>query len=51
MTIDEVAATLEVSISTAKRWVGSGARKVADLVAQDPDMRSFFVKPRQEGHS
>jgi len=51
MTIDEVAATLEVSVSTAKRWVGSGARKVADLVSRDPDMRSFFVKPREEGHS
>jgi RNA polymerase sigma-70 factor (ECF subfamily) len=43
MTIDEVAAALAVSISTAKRWVNRGAAKVADQVAGDPDLRSFFA--------
>ena len=51
MTIDEVAATLAVSVSTAKRWVGSGASKVADRVSRDPDLRSFFAKAREERHS
>jgi RNA polymerase sigma-70 factor, ECF subfamily len=51
MTIDEVAATLVVSVSTAKRWVGSGAKKVADRVSRDPDLRSFFASPREEGHA
>jgi len=51
MTIEEVAATLAVSVSTAKRWVGSGAGKVADRVSRDPDLRSFFAKPREEGPS
>ena len=51
MTIDEVAAALVISVSTAKRWVGSGAKKVADRVARDPDLRSFFARPREEGHS
>ena len=43
MTIDEVAAALAVSISTAKRWVNRGAAKIADEVAGDPDLRSFFA--------
>jgi RNA polymerase sigma-70 factor, ECF subfamily len=43
MTIDEVAAALTVSISTAKRWVNRGAAKVADQVAGDPDLRGFFA--------
>jgi len=51
MTIHEVAATLVVSVSTAKRWAGSGASKVADRVSRDPDLRSFFAKPREEAHS
>ena len=42
MTIDEVASALAVSISTAKRWVNRGAAKVADQVAGDPDLQSFF---------
>ncbi len=49
MTIDEVAAALSVSISTAKRWVGSGAAKVADQVSREPDLRSFFAGAREEG--
>ena len=51
MTIDEVATTLVVSVSTAKRWVGSGASKVADRVSRDPDLRSFFAGPGEEGHA
>jgi RNA polymerase sigma-70 factor (ECF subfamily) len=43
MTIDEVAAALAVSVSTAKRWVNRGAAKVADQVADDSDLRSYFA--------
>jgi RNA polymerase sigma-70 factor (ECF subfamily) len=43
MTIFEVAAALEVSVSTAKRWVNRGAAKVAEQVAGDPDLRRFFA--------
>jgi RNA polymerase sigma-70 factor, ECF subfamily len=42
MTIDEVAAALAVSISTAKRWVNRAAAQVAELVRGDPDLRGFF---------
>ena len=42
MTIDEVAAALAVSISTAKRWVNRGAAKIADEVAGDPDLTQLF---------
>jgi RNA polymerase sigma-70 factor (ECF subfamily) len=48
MTIDEVAAALSVSVSTAKRWVGSGAAKVADEVSREPDLSSFFAGTRRE---
>jgi len=48
MTIDEVAAALEVSISTAKRWVNKGAAKVAARVTVDPDLCSFFAGERKE---
>jgi len=43
MTIDETAAALSVSVSTAKRWVSRGAGKVADHVARDADLRNFFA--------
>ena len=43
MTIFEVAAALEVSVSTAKRWVSRGAAKVAEQVAGDRDLRGFFA--------
>lgn len=43
MTIKEVAAALDVSISTANRWVSRAGSKVAELVSQDADLRSFFV--------
>ena len=48
MTIDEVAAALAVSISTAKRLVSRGAAKVADQVTGDPDLCGFFAGERKE---
>jgi RNA polymerase sigma-70 factor, ECF subfamily len=48
MTIDEVADALRVSISTAKRWVGGGAAKVAARVTTDADLCSFFAGDRKE---
>ena len=42
MTIDEVAAALAVSVSTAKRWVNRGAAKVADQVAGRPGSAQLF---------
>ena len=48
MTIDEVAAALAVSVSTAKRWVNRGAAKVAAQVTDDPDLRGFFAGVRKE---
>jgi RNA polymerase sigma-70 factor (ECF subfamily) len=48
MTIDEVGAALRVSISTAKRWVGRGATKVAEQVNGDPDLSCFFAGEREE---
>jgi len=48
MTIDEVAAALAVSVSTAKRWVSRGAAKVADQVTGDPDLCDFFAGERNE---
>ncbi len=51
MTIKEVAAALDVSISTANRWVNHAASKVAELVSQDADLRSFFVDSWKEGQT
>lgn len=48
MTVQEVAATLGISNSTAKRWVKSGAAKVTEQVARDADLRDFFVAPSEE---
>jgi len=47
MTIDEVAAALGVSVSTAKRWVGRAAAQVAALVRGDADLRGFFEGERK----
>ena len=47
MTVNEVAATLSVSISTAKRLVNRAARRVAENVARDPGLRSFFENPSE----
>jgi RNA polymerase sigma-70 factor, ECF subfamily len=49
MTIDEVAAALAVSVSTAKRWVTRGAAKVAEQVGCDPGLRHFFAGEQGEG--
>jgi RNA polymerase sigma-70 factor, ECF subfamily len=43
MTIFEVAAALDVSVSSAKRWVNRGAAKIAEQVAGDADLRRFFA--------
>jgi RNA polymerase sigma-70 factor, ECF subfamily len=49
MTIDETAAALAVSPSTAKRHVIRAAAKVADQVSADLDLRSFFSEQGREG--
>jgi RNA polymerase sigma-70 factor, ECF subfamily len=49
MTIKEVAAALDVSVSTANRWVSSAAAKVAEQVSKDADLRSFFVDSWKDG--
>jgi len=49
MTSDEVAATLSVSASTAKRWVNRAAAKVAEQVALDPGLRHFFAGQGEGG--
>jgi hypothetical protein len=46
--VQEVAATLRISNSTAKRWVKGGAAKVTEQVARDADLRDFFVDPSEE---
>jgi RNA polymerase sigma-70 factor (ECF subfamily) len=48
MTIFEVAAALDVSVSTAKRWVNRAAAKVGEQVAGDPDLRRFFAAEGEE---
>jgi RNA polymerase sigma-70 factor (ECF subfamily) len=48
MTIDEVAAALRVSISTAKRWVTRGAAKVTEQVTGDADLCTFFAREQRE---
>ena len=42
MTVDEVAATMEVSRSTAKRLVGRSTATVAAQVGRDADLSRFF---------
>jgi RNA polymerase sigma-70 factor (ECF subfamily) len=41
MTVEEVAATLGISISTAKRLINRAAAVVASKVAAIPDLREF----------
>lgn len=48
MTIEEVAAGLAVSISTAKRLVNRGAARVGAEVAADADLCSFFAGEGKE---
>jgi DNA-directed RNA polymerase specialized sigma24 family protein len=43
MTVEEVAATLEVSTSTAKRLINRAAAAVAEKVAAIPDLREFVT--------
>jgi RNA polymerase sigma-70 factor (ECF subfamily) len=45
MTAEEVAATLSVSVSTAKRWINRAAAKIAKKVADDPGLQYFFTPP------
>lgn len=45
MTAEEVAATLSVSVSTAKRWINRAAAKIAKNVADDPGLQHFFTPP------
>jgi RNA polymerase sigma-70 factor (ECF subfamily) len=49
MTAEEVAATLSVSVSTAKRWINRAAAKVAAKVAADPGLHDFFAAPGARG--
>ncbi len=49
MTIYETAAALDVSVSTAKRWVRGGATKVAEQAAGDPALRCLFASERDDG--
>ena len=49
MTMEEVAARMSVSLSTAKRLVSRSAAVVAGHVEGDRDMRRFFVDPKNEG--
>jgi RNA polymerase sigma-70 factor (ECF subfamily) len=48
MTVHEVAVTLAVSPSTAKRWVSRGAARVAEQVSRDPGLRAFFGETSEE---
>lgn len=43
MTVEEVAATLEVSTSTAKRLINRAAAVVAERLAALPDLRQFLT--------
>jgi RNA polymerase sigma-70 factor (ECF subfamily) len=43
MTMEEVAATMRVSLSTAKRLVNRAAANVAERVGSDPDLRRYFA--------
>ncbi len=48
MTIDETATALDISVSTAKRWVRAGAAKVAEQAAGDPALRCLFTSERDD---
>jgi RNA polymerase sigma-70 factor, ECF subfamily len=49
MTIDETAAVLVISASTAKRWVRGGAAKVAAQAASDPGLHGLLARVRDGG--
>jgi RNA polymerase sigma-70 factor (ECF subfamily) len=44
MTVDEVAACMSISRSTAKRLINRGVSKVSEHVEKDADLRSFFLE-------
>lgn len=48
MTIEETAAALDVSVSTAKRWARGGATRVAERVSSDSELRDLFAAKRDE---
>ena len=47
MTLEEVAATMEVSLSTAKRLLNRATAALARDVGADEDLRRFFLQPRE----
>jgi RNA polymerase sigma-70 factor (ECF subfamily) len=49
MTIDEIAAVLVISASTAKRWVRGGAAKVAAQASSDPALHGLLASVRDGG--
>jgi len=44
MTMEEVAATMKVSLSTAKRLVNSATIAVSQQVGKDADLRRYFLE-------
>jgi RNA polymerase sigma-70 factor (ECF subfamily) len=52
MTLDEVAAAHDVSVSTAQRRINRASKRVAALVRRDPMLAQFAAKQAQarQGH-
>jgi RNA polymerase sigma factor (sigma-70 family) len=50
MTVHEVAATLSISASTAKRWVSRATAKVSEQIAENEDLRAFFETRQERTH-
>jgi RNA polymerase sigma-70 factor (ECF subfamily) len=51
MTLEEIAATLEVSLSTVKRNLNRAAARVTRWIASDPDLVTFFEGRRRDNDS
>lgn len=49
MTMEEVAATMKVSLSTAKRLVNRATVTVSERVGRDQDLRRYFLEPAGGG--
>jgi DNA-directed RNA polymerase specialized sigma24 family protein len=47
MTLDEVAAAHDVSVSTAQRRINRATKRVAALVRRDPMLAQFAAKQAQ----